>query len=435
MHTAIYTTANSRKRKFAQDLIQGRIPEVLSFLEDKKGGHFSDARLADFIEAEARYERSGMGTAGEQALKTRSTGERKKALLQFLLRQDPDYLLLDDPFDNLDREYQEELRKNLLNLSKDIILIQLVSRAADVLPCIKAFAALQATTLTGFPDYQPESGIQVIINRLSIPPAPADSGFNRVSPTDWYLSEPSTSPTKLIEKYISGDPLVLMRNVRVQFSEKAVINSINWEINPGDFWELRGPNGSGKTTLITLITGDSPKAYGQDLHLFGRAKGSGESVWDIKEKIGYFTPAMTDRFRGHHSLENMLISGMMDSIGLYIKPTENQQALARQWLALLGLEQSSKELLSNQSYGIQRLIFCARAMIKHPPLLILDEPTAGLDDRSAQLVTELIVKMARESTTAIVFVSHREEPGLNADKLLELIPGPDGSTGKISLHR
>lgn len=225
-----------------------------------------------------------------------------------------------------------------------------------------------------------------------------------------------------------------MRDVRVQFSGKIVLTGINWEINPGDFWELRGPNGSGKTTLISLITGDSPKAYGQDLHLFGRAKGSGESVWDIKEHIGYFTPAMMDRFRGYHSLENMLISGLTDSIGLYIQPTENQQALARQWLELLGIEQSASDLLRNQSYGTQRLIFCARAMIKHPPLLILDEPTAGLDDHAAQLVTQLIVKMARESDTAIVFVSHREEPGLQADKLLELLPGPTGSTGKISIR-
>lgn len=152
IHTAIYTTSSSRKRDFANDLLQGRVPDALAFLKGKKGGYFSDARLAAFLEAEARYEHSGMGDSGEQALKTRSTGERKKALLNFLLKQDPDFIVLDDPFDNLDRAFQDELRERLLALSGSVTLIQLVNRAADVLPCMQAFARLDGDVLMDFPN-------------------------------------------------------------------------------------------------------------------------------------------------------------------------------------------------------------------------------------------------------------------------------------------
>ena len=150
-----------------------------------------------------------------------------------------------------------------------------------------------------------------------------------------------------------------------------------------------------------------------------------------KKRIGYFTPAMIDRFRGYHSLENMLISGILDSIGLYVKPTEAQIRLARQWLDLVELADKKDTYFHDLSLGQQRLIMCIRAMIKHPLLLILDEPTAGLDDASAHTIVSLVNKMAEESHSAIVFVSHRKEPGLNPQFVYQLVMGENGSTAKV----
>ncbi|MBO6828651.1 MAG: ATP-binding cassette domain-containing protein, partial [Muricauda sp.] len=190
-----------------------------------------------------------------------------------------------------------------------------------------------------------------------------------------------------------------------------------------------GPNGSGKSTLLSMITGDSHKGYGQDLTIFGQKKGSGESIWDLKQKIGYYTPAITDKFRGYHSLEHMIISGLHDSIGLYVQPTDSEIKLARQWLQLLQLEERKKEHFRDLSDGDKRLVMMARAMVKHPPLLILDEPTAGLDDASASLFVALVNKIAKESETAIVFVSHRKEPQLEPTFIYELYLGEKGSKG------
>ncbi|CAN0605559.1 unnamed protein product, partial [Ectocarpus sp. 12 AP-2014] len=161
-----------------------------------------------------------------------------------------------------------------------------------------------------------------------------------------------------------------------------------------------------------MIIGDSHKGYRQDLTLFGQKKGSGESVWDLKKKIGYFTPAMMDKFSGYHSLENMMISGFYDSIGLYNNPTDQKKRLSGLWLKLLGLYKKRNVQFLELTAGEKRLVMTARAMVKHPPLLILDEPTAGLDDANARLFIDLVNKISRESETAIVFVSHRKEVGL-----------------------
>lgn len=193
-----------------------------------------------------------------------------------------------------------------------------------------------------------------------------------------------------------------------------------------------GPNGSGKTTLLTMITGDNPKAYGQDLTIFGHKRGSGESIWDIKKKIGYVTPSMTTLFRGWNTVEKMVISGLVDSIGLYKKPSELQKQIAGEWIELIGLEDLRLSRFSSLSEVQQCMVLIARAMIKHPPLLILDEPAHGLDDVNAKLLCALINKIATEGQTTIIYVSHRKEPGLEAKQVFELVLCKDGSKGQES---
>jgi molybdate transport system ATP-binding protein len=409
-HTAIYTDNQSRKDWLSRDLLRGRAPESLSFFKGLRGELFSNSRIEGFLEEEARHAFSGLRTEKGRKLSTYSSGERKKALLEFLFEKRPELLILDHVFDNLDPGNRRELREALLRWSGHTVLLQFLSRPEDLLPCIRNSAFLSGSQLLGFPNYRPsETVAEAGAFAGHLPPPPAQM-------------EPLS------------DSLVEFRQVDLRYGSSRILHKIDWTIRKGEFWELRGPNGSGKTSLITLIIGDNPKAYGQELYLFGRRKGSGESVWEIKEKIGYFTPSLTDRFRGTHKTEDMLISGLLDSVGLYVQPTEQQRLLARKWLGVLGLTSKRDILFRKLTEGQQRLVMCARAMIKHPPLLILDEPTAGLDRASAALLVSLVRKMAQESETAIVFVSHRKEPGLDAPRVLELKPGPEGSTGIVHRH-
>ncbi|PHQ59023.1 MAG: ABC transporter [Maribacter sp.] len=322
-----------------------------------------------------------------------------------MLQSNPDYLILDNPFDNLDTDSQEELKQRLQHIATSTFIIQIISRKADLLPFINTFAKLDNKILRFYDE------------------ASSSMGFESGLPFQ------SDVPPPLQQLDFKGPVLVELRNINVSYLERPILKSIDWTIQKGDFWELKGKNGSGKTTILSMITGENPKGYGQELYIFGQRKGSGESVWDIKKRIGYFTPAMTDKFTGYHSVENMIISGLNDSIGLYAQPTETQLRLSKKWLLLIQMWHLKDTLYHDLSMGQKRLIMCVRAMIKHPVLLILDEPTTGLDDKSALLFTGLVNKFAAESETAIIFVSHRKEPGLKPKSTYELQMTDKGSVG------
>lgn len=226
------------------------------------------------------------------------------------------------------------------------------------------------------------------------------------------------------------NPLVKFNQVSINYGERSILNSISWEIKSGQFWQLMGPNGSGKSTILSMIFGDNPKAYGQDITLFGVKKGSGESIWDIKQKIGYFSSEILRGFTRRDAIGNMIASGFFDTVGLYKTPTNAQIKIAQHWLRVLNMFDIRKQCFLSLSRGHQRLVLIARAMVKNPPLLILDEPTNGLDDSDAALFCELINKIATETDTAILYVSHRKEANLDPDFIYELLPTEQGSTGR-----
>lgn len=406
-HLAVFINNQSNKQGLIKQLLEEDNPPIgFESFKGLKGALFSKLALDNFIEEEVRHDQKFLTLSTPQSLQSMSSGERKKVLLNYLLETKPDFLILDNPFDNLDQDSQKQIKRVLANISNQIIIIQLISRSADLLPFVKNYSRLESNDFS-------------VINDLSLIEPKKSKSFHR------------DVPQPLNQFKYSYEYLIRFKNVSISYEEKPILKNINWNIRTGEFWELAGKNGSGKTTLLSMITGDNPKAYGQDIFLFGTQKGSGESVWDIKKNIGYFTPAIVDRFRGYHSLENMLISGLLDSIGLYVKPSQAQLRLAREWLTLLDMEDQKDGYFHDLSLGQQRLIMCVRAMIKHPILLILDEPTAGLDDASAALVVALVNKMAEESKTTIVFVSHRKEPDLTPHYVYQLELTSEGSVGNV----
>ncbi|MEC7265615.1 MAG: ATP-binding cassette domain-containing protein [Bacteroidota bacterium] len=407
---AILTNNTSTTQEVVEKLLQQIPIEELVELSSLHGLLFSRSEIDRYMDEEERHDIKILTKEQPQSLKTMSSGEQKKALLQYLLLQNPDFLVLINPYDNLDVVTQASLKKQLCEIGTSRILVQVVSRLDDILPITTHFLKLNGDNLKTYVSpgaFWEENQSAPVIFEGSIPP-----------------------PLEKLTAEI--DDLVVMKNVSVSFDGRQVLQNIDWTIKQGEFWQLMGPNGSGKSTILSMITGDSHKGYGQDLTLFGQRKGSGESVWDLKQKIGYYTPAITDKFRGYHSLENMIISGLHDSVGLYVQPTDIEKNLAHQWLQLLHLYEKREDYFRDLSVGDKRLVMVARAMVKHPPLLILDEPTAGLDDANAALFVALVNKIASESDSAIVFVSHRTEPGLTPKYLYTLNPTPEGSTGNSS---
>ncbi len=406
-HWAIFIDNTSKKSQFIDSLLKSIPPDGFQTLIGLNGALLSKLAIERFIDEEDRHGTKVVTAHTQQNLKSMSSGEQKKALLQHILETRPDFIVLDNPFDNLDVDTQAELKIKLQEISEDTTIIQVLSRKNDLLPFATTFAKLNNRQLNFFTDV------------MSLLTSDETVGFEGTVPKPLHIFD--------IEKVI----LIDLMKVCVTYSGKPILKNIDWTIKKGEFWELRGKNGSGKTTILSMITGENPKGYGQELYIFGRKKGSGESVWDIKQKIGYFTPSMTDKFTGYHSVIHMIISGLNDSIGLYVQPTEAQSRLAKEWLELIGFWQQKDALFHELSLGQKRLVMCVRAMIKHPPLLILDEPTAGLDDASAALFVALVNKFAKESDTAIIFVSHRKEPGLDPDHIYQLEMTAKGSEGKF----
>ncbi|SIS87157.1 molybdate transport system ATP-binding protein [Zobellia uliginosa] len=406
-HWAIFTGNTSQKEELIDSLLEGPLPKGFDELKHLEGSLLSKLAVEGFIDKEDRHGSKIITSDTPQSLKSMSSGEQKKALLKHILSTQPDFIILDNPFDNLDTTAQEDLKTKLKKVSAHTPMIQLLSRKTDLLPFANTFAKLEGKNLV-FSDtiesLLKQQEKQVFADDIPLP----------------------------IDSYkIEGETLIELKGVGVTYSDKPILRDIDWQIKKGEFWELRGRNGSGKTTILSMITGENPKGYGQELYIFGRKKGTGESVWEIKKRIGYFTPSMTDKFTGYHSINHMIISGLNDSIGLYVQPTEAQLRAAKEWLQLIGLWHIKDQLFHDLSMGQKRLVMCARAMIKHPPLLILDEPTAGLDDESAALFVALVNKFANESNTAVIFVSHRKEPGLEAEFIYQLEKSETGSTGRI----
>ncbi len=405
-HWAILVNNASQKSRFIEAILSQTHPSFKAF-KNQKGALFSPLALTSLVNQEERHGSTVLINA-QQPLKTMSSGEQKKALLQHILASQPNYIILDNPFDNLDADFQVELKLLLTQKAQETSFIQLVSRKSDILPIISSFGVLKEREFS-----------QLKAEHL-----------NRVFVSKTLFKGSIPKPIQRID--CKSDTLIEFKNVSISYANKSILRNITWKIHQGDFWQLMGKNGSGKTTILSMIVGDNPKAFGQDIYIFGQKKGSGESVWEIKEKIGYFSSNMTDKFRGRHSVEHMLISGFRDSIGLYIKPTETQKQKSKEWLQLLDFWDQRHTLFKDLSLGQQRLLMTARAIVKHPPLLILDEPTAGMDDTSAALLVALVNKIANETNTSIVFVSHRNEPGLSPTSIFKLAMTPSGSEGIIS---
>jgi len=341
-HWAIFINNKSHKGKFIRSLLKNTPPKELEALAGLDGALYSKLAIQHFMDEEDRHDTKILTQNRQQSLQSMSSGEQKKALLNYLFQISPDYVILDNPFDNLDTDSQEKLVSTLTEKSTQTTFVLLISRRSDLLPFIENYASLNESKLTI------QKGLSFIAKSTDKIP---------------FSGKIPESPQKITHK---GDDLVALEKVSIRFGDKTVLQNIDWTIKKGEFWQLIGKNGSGKSTILSMITGENPKGYGQELFLFGQKKGSGESIWNIKQKIGYFTPAMTDKFTGYHSVENMIISGLNDSIGLYIKPTEIQQRLAKKWLVLVDLWAIKDKRFHDLSMGQKRLVMTIRAMIKHP---------------------------------------------------------------------
>jgi len=334
----------------------------------------------------------------DQGFRKLSSGETRKLMLIRALASNPQLLILDEPFEGLDAASHTYLSNLLQQISATTQIILVLNRFDEIPDYISHIAYTENGRLT----HQ--------VDRNDLPAVANLSQLLHLKTTN--LSVPHADGDHKAPTLDSAHPLVRIRNGRVAYGDKVIFSDLNWTIEPGQHWQVTGPNGSGKTCLLNLITGDHPQCYINDIFVFGMQRGSGESIWDIKQYLGYVSSALQWEYTVSVSVRNTIISGFYDSIGIYQKYTDTQLNIANSWLQLLGMQGRADQPFNQLSFGDQRLVLMARAMVKHPPLLILDEPCLGLDDLNRQLVLALIEKICDGSETTVLYVNHRTEDSI-----------------------
>lgn len=284
---------------------------------------------------------------------TLSSGELRKFQLARTLLARPATLIIDNPFIGLDAATRDQLRDLLATLDLQQLYI-VVSRRKDI------------------PDY-----VSDIVDLSQQPEAPEVVSFH---------------------------------DVTVSYGDRTILSHLDWTVRQGEHWALSGQNGSGKSTLLSLVCADNPQRYACDIRLFGHRQGeAGVSIWDIKRRIGYVSPEMHRSYHRDLPALHVVASGLKDTVGLYVRPSAEERQQCLWWMRLFGVDQLADRSFLRLSSGEQRMVLVARAFVKDPDLLILDEPLHGLDDRRRQLVLRLIEAFCSRQEKTLVFVSHYRE--------------------------
>ena len=325
----------------------------------------------------------------EQRVNLLSSGERRRLQLAQMLVRMPQVLVVDNPYIGLDAEARGMLTEVLQRLAELTTLVLVVSRAADVPPFIDTVVPVSEGRVgEKMPAAAWREAEAAMLRHLpTLPPLPAAA-----------VATPVCSD------------VIDFRHVTIRYGTRTILHDLTWCVRRGEHWALTGENGAGKSTLLSLVCADNPQGYACDIRLFGRQRGRGESIWDIKKHIGYVSPEMAAIYRKSLPSVDIVASGLHDTVGLYRRVTESERALSEQWLATFGAAHLARRDFMRLSSGEQRLVLLVRAFVKSPSLLILDEPFHGLDEAVRRRARALIdAYMAHPSRTLIMVTHYADE--------------------------
>jgi molybdate transport system ATP-binding protein len=316
-----------------------------------------------------------------------SSGQIRRARIARALLARPELLILDEPFLGLDVAGRGEVTAVLGNLVAAGQRVLLITRPDELPDWVTHVLELDRLAVS-FSGRRPEFVARQPAH-VKPPFAPGTSGLR-----------PDARPLKAT----AGEPIIEMRKVGVRYGERVVLGDVTWTVRAGERWAVLGPNGSGKTTLLSLICADHPQAYSNELYLFGQRRGSGESIWDIKRQIGLVSPELHLYFSEPLTAGRTAATGFFDT--MTARPTTPEQdARVRELFADFGIAPLFERAFVRLSTGEQRLVLLIRALIKDPPLLVLDEPFQALDAATIRRAREYLDTRLRPEQT-VLFVTH-----------------------------
>ncbi len=323
-----------------------------------------------------------------------SNGENKRVQLAIALLNTPDFLILDNPFLGLDVEGRATLHDIINKLPQAGIHLLLITNPHELPTAITHVAQL----VQGKWGYTGNKAGYHAGDQLQDKP-------NLDAALLEHLRTTTTGPAGPQDFTFA----IRMIDTTICYGETTILKDIYWEVRKGERWNVSGPNGAGKSTLLSLITADNPQAYANEIWLFDRRRGTGETIWDIKKKIGFVSPELHLYFDTGATTAAVIASGLFDTIGLFRALNEEQETVVENWIQLLSLQPFRNRRLAQLSTGQQRMVLLARALIKNPPLLILDEPCQGLDEQQTAYLRDIVTTLCETFGTTLIYVSHYQQ--------------------------
>jgi molybdate transport system ATP-binding protein len=335
-----------------------------------------------------------------------SNGETKRLLIAAALIKNPVILLLDNPLTGLDVQTRAQFNQIIADIISSGITVIMATSPFEIPEPITHVAVLKNGAI-----YQ-----QVLAKDFD------SSEFTRIDKGKLYLEE--LSALLNVNPIPPYEWIVRMNNINITYGEKEILKNVDWRIKQGERWALLGPNGAGKSTLLSLVNADNPQAYANDIILFDRKRGTGESIWDIKSKTGFVSPELYQYFPTDNSCLQVIESGFYDTMGLFRPSDPKKSAIALQWMKALEIDRYARVLLKNIPASAQRLCLLARALIKNPTLLIFDEPCQGMDLHQQLHFKMLVDTICDLSNVTLIYVTHyQNEIPDSVDKVLRLDKG------------
>jgi len=356
---------------------------------DEKGKWRDLERIAEIL---------GIRNLLDRGIRYLSSGEIRKVLIARALIKSPKFLILDEPLAGIDAGSRKELSESVAELAWQGLQIVLVThRAHEILPFISDILFVKNGKLL----MQGKRNNILTTGNLSrlYDVKYFDHGLTLDKKTYGAAKSASNRKGKLVD----------MRNVSVKYGDTLVLNNLNWTVRRNEKWAIVGPSGSGKTTLLSLIAGDNPQAYANEIYLFGKRRGSGESIWDIKEHIGMVSSEIQTLYRKEITACDVVASGIFDTIGLYRNLDSGHKEQVNKWIEFFGISHIANNIFTQLSFGERRMVLLARSMVKSPELLILDEPCQGLDQENRKLFMRLIEMIGRDTDTSLLYVTHYQD--------------------------
>ena len=314
-----------------------------------------------------------------------SSGELRKYKLAANLFTHPKVLIIENPFIGLDAETRDQVKELLKLLAEEqgMQIILVLSKMDEIPEFITRVVRLDQLRVV--PDIKVKTDFQID----HCPHA---------------IQVKETSPLPPIPQQV-----IFFNHVSIRYGARTILKDLDWVVLKGEHWALSGQNGSGKSTLLSLVCADNPQSYACDISLFGHKRGSGESIWDIKKRIGYISPEMHRSYKQNIPALQIVASGLKDTIGLYSTPTPKEKDQCMEWMNVFGIRHLAERKFLEMSSGEQRLVLLARAFVKCPDLLILDEPLHGLDLCNRNLVKAIVDRyMYDNPDCTLIYVTHYE---------------------------